>query len=63
MSLEDPAPKPKDPNAKAIERLLGKNGAKYLVKWVNLSEDENTWEQKSAIPKQLLKVNKCSILK
>ena len=58
ISLEDPAPKPKDPNTKAIERLLGKNGSKYLVKWVNLSEDENTWLQKSAIPKQLLKVLK-----
>ena len=54
LSLEDA--KPNDPNAKAIERLMAKNGPKYLVKWLKQSEDENTWEHKSAIPKHILKV-------
>ena len=31
LSLEDT--KPKDPNAKGIERLMAKNGPKYLVKY------------------------------
>ena len=54
LSLEDT--KPKDPNVKGIERLIAKNGPKYLVKWLKQAEDENTWEHKSAIPKQMLKV-------
>ena len=59
LSLEDT--KPKDPNAKGIERLIAKNGPKYLVKWLKQSEDENTWEHKSAIPKDMLKVDKISL--
>ena len=56
LSLEVVTPKPKDPKEKTVERLIAKNGSKYLVKWINLPEDENTWEQKSTIPKQFLKV-------
>jgi len=55
QSIEKAKPKPKDPKEKVIERLISKNGSKYLVKWVNLSDEENTWEQKSTIPKHLLK--------
>ena len=60
LSLEDA--KPKDPNAKVIERLIAKNGPKYLVKWLKKSEDENTWEHKSAIPKNILKVEKLILI-
>ena len=41
----------------AVESLLMKNGFKYLVKWKNCSNDENTWEHKTAIPNLVLKVN------
>ena len=54
LSLEDA--KPNDPNAKVIERLMAKNGPKYLVKWLKQSEDENTREHKPVIPKHMLKL-------
>ena len=54
LKLEDFKPKPQ--KGKTIERLTAKNGLKYLVKWTNLSDDENTWEPKSAIPKYILTV-------
>ena len=60
LSLEDA--KPNDPNAKVIERLMAKNGPKYLVKWLKQSEDENTWEHKSAIPKHILKVEQIILI-
>ena len=50
----------KDTNVKTVERLLAKNGWKYLVKWANLSDDENTWEHKTAIPKHILNVRNYS---
>ena len=56
LSLEVEKPKSKDSKEKIVERLIAKNGSKYLVKWANLPEDENTWEQKSIIPKHFLKV-------
>ena len=46
----------KDEDAKTIELLLSKKGSKYLVKWKNLSSDENTWEQRTAIPNRILSV-------
>ena len=61
LSLEVVTPKPRDPTEKMVERLIAKNGSKYLVKWINLPEDENTWEQKSTIPKHFLKVKKICI--
>jgi len=56
ISLEVENPKSKDSKENIVERLIAKNGSKYLVKWVNQPEDENTWEQKSIIPKHFLKV-------
>ena len=41
---------------KTIELLLAKDGGKYLVKWKNFSNDENTWEHRTAIPKRILNV-------
>jgi len=42
-------------NGKTIEALMMKNGSKYLIKWKNVSDDENTWEHKTSIPKNVLK--------
>ena len=41
-----------------VEALLEKKGSKYLVKWENYPEDQNSWEPKSSIPDYILKVNK-----
>ena len=49
--------KKEENTTKTVESLLAKNGSKYLVKWKNLSEDENTWEQKTGISKDILKVS------
>jgi len=38
-----------------IEALTEKKGSKYLVKWENFPEDQNTWEPKSSIPDYILK--------
>ena len=48
---------PTENNIKTVESLLMKNGSKYLVKWKNYSDDENTWEHKTSLPKFVLKVN------
>jgi len=37
-----------------IESLREKSGNKFLVKWENYPEDENTWEPKSSIPDYIL---------
>ena len=41
-----------------VEALMEKKGSKYLVKWENYPEDQNSWEPKSSIPDSILKVNK-----
>jgi len=38
-----------------IETLIEKKGSKYLVKWENYPEDQNTWEPRSSIPAFILK--------
>jgi len=38
-----------------IESLMKKKGNKYLVKWENFPEDQNTWEPRSSIPDHILK--------
>jgi len=38
-----------------IEMLKEKQGNKYLVKWENYGEEENTWEPKSSIPDHIIK--------
>ena len=43
-------------SVKTIELLLARNGWKYLVKWKNMSDEENTWEHWTAIPKRILNV-------
>ena len=43
-------------NEKTIELLLARNGWKYLVKWKNLSDEENSWEHWTDIPKRILNV-------
>ena len=40
---------------KTIESLVAKMGSKYLVKWENLTHDQNTWEPRSAIPPFIVK--------
>ena len=40
-----------------IEYLKEKAGGKYLVKWENRHESENTWENKNKIPSSVLQVN------
>ena len=42
----------------SIEALKEKDGDKFLVKWDNFSEDENTWEPRSSIPDYILQVSK-----
>ena len=39
-----------------IESLLKKNGSKFLVKWENYSDEYNSWEPKSSIPANIVKV-------
>lgn len=39
-----------------IEYLVEKKGAKYLVKWENRHESENSWESRSKIPSSVLQV-------
>ena len=56
LPLEDFKPKPRDVTKRRIECLMARNNQKYLVKWENLPDDENTWEHKSSIPKTMLKV-------
>merc|ERR1712060_595471 len=38
-----------------IESLKEKSGNKFLVKWENYPEEENTWEPRAAIPGFILK--------
>ena len=38
-----------------IEKLLKKKGSKYLVKWKNYPEEQNTWEPQSNIPEAIIK--------
>ena len=45
--------------AYVIEYLKEKAGAKFLVKWENRHESENSWEPRSKIPSSVLKV--CSV--
>ena len=33
---------------------MEKKGSKYLVKWENYPEEQNTWEPRSAIPKEII---------
>ena len=40
-----------------IESLKERSGNKFLVKWENYPEEENTWEPKSSIPDYILKVS------
>ena len=40
-----------------IEYLKEKKGAKYLVKWENRHESENSWESRSKIPSSVLRVD------
>merc|ERR1719233_880772 len=55
LRLEDFKPRPREEIKKRIECLMARNNQKYLVKWENLPDDENTWEPKSSIPKNVLK--------
>merc|ERR1712013_555767 len=55
LPIEDFKPKPRDVTKRRIECLMARNNQKYLVKWENLPDDENTWEHKSSIPKNTLK--------
>ena len=56
LTLDDFKPKPRYVTKRRIECLMARNNQKYLVKWENLLDDENTWEHKSSIPKNILKV-------
>ena len=49
-------PPPVEEDVYNIEALMEKKGSKYLVKWENFPEDQNTWEPKSSIPALILKV-------
>ena len=49
-------PAPVEEDVYNIEALMEKKGSKYLVKWENFPEDQNTWEPKSSIPDLILKV-------
>ena len=40
-----------------IESLLKKNGSKFLVKWENYPKDYNSWEPRSCIPPNIVKVS------
>ena len=42
---------------KTIQLLLAKNGKKYLVKWKNHPETQNSWEHRSDIPTRILNVS------
>ena len=39
-----------------IESLKERKGSKYLVKWENFPDSENTWEPKSSIPDYIVQV-------
>ena len=39
-----------------IESLVERKGSKYLVKWENFPESQNTWEPRMSIPPSILKV-------
>ena len=54
--IETPDKAESNKTEKTIELLLSKNGSKYLVKWKNLSSDENSWEPRTAIPSRILNV-------
>lgn len=45
-----------------IEALVEKKGSKYLVKWENFTDDQNTWEPRSSIPPFIVKVGKTDYL-
>ena len=45
-----------------IEALIEKKGSKYLVKWENYTDDQNTWEPRSSIPPFIVKVGKTDYL-
>ena len=49
-------PAPVEEDVYNVEALMEKKGSKYLVKWENFPEDQNTWEPKSSIPALILKV-------
>ena len=57
LSAKDANSVQDDENDRNIELLLARNGWKYLVKWKNLSHDENTWEHWIDIPKTILNVS------
>ena len=44
-----------DDDFNIIESLVDQRDGEYLVKWLNRSSDQNTWEPKSSIPKFILK--------
>ena len=48
---------PKD-DAQIIESLKRKRGNKFLIKWENSPENENTWQPRSSIPDFIVKVSK-----
>jgi hypothetical protein len=58
LAEEDAKSVQKEENGKTIELLLARNGWKYLVKWKNLPNEENSWEHWTAIPKKILNVRK-----
>ena len=39
-----------------IQSLKRRKGDRYLIKWDGFSDEENTWEMRSAIPEYILKV-------
>ena len=45
----------KSKNVYNVETLMEKKGNKYLVKWEGYSDNDNTWEPASSIPKHILK--------
>merc|ERR1711892_939025 len=47
-------PAPIEEDVYNVEALIEKKGSKYLVKWENFAEDQNTWEPKSSIPDFIL---------
>ena len=41
---------------KKKEAIIDKMGHKYLVRWENFPEEKDTWELRSAIPEDILKM-------
>ena len=39
-----------------IQSIKKRKGERYLIKWEGYSDEENTWEHRSDIPKCVLKV-------